>query len=156
MAVIGSRHTLPARRTRDRRAVSWLSTTCPDTTGRRRKSCAASPRWDTTRSARTCIIAKRRARGPTTRRRPRARGGVPDERLVGDVGGAAAHLRLLPSSNRKVGVIGYCSGGRQSVLAACSRDLNAAVDCYGAYVVSDSPQGGSVRMTSLVDRLPEL
>ena len=86
----------------------------------------------------------------------RARGGVPDERLIGDVGGAAAHLRLLPSSNRKVGVIGYCSGGRQSVLAACSVDLNAAVDCYGACVVSDSPQGGSVRMTSLVDRLPEL
>src|SRR5215470_5655654 len=64
----------------------------------------------------------------------RARGGVPDERLVADVGSAAAHLRLLPSSNGKVAVIGYCSGGRQSVLAACSLDLNAAVDCYGAYV----------------------
>ena len=51
----------------------------------------------------------------------RARGGVPDERIVGDVGGAAAHLRLLPSSNRKVVVIGYCSGGRQSVLAASPR-----------------------------------
>jgi carboxymethylenebutenolidase len=86
----------------------------------------------------------------------RARGGVPDERLVGDVGGAAAHLRLLPSSNGKVGVIGYCSGGRQSVLAACSVDLNAAVDCYGAYVTSDAPRGSSLRMTSLVDRLPDL
>jgi carboxymethylenebutenolidase len=86
----------------------------------------------------------------------RARGGVPDERLVGDVGGAAAHLRLLPSSNGKVGVIGYCSGGRQSVLAACSVDLNAAVDCYGAYVTSDAPAGSSLRMTSLVDRLPDL
>jgi carboxymethylenebutenolidase len=48
----------------------------------------------------------------------RAQGGVPDERLIGDVGGAAAHLRALPTSNGKVGVIGYCSGGRQSVLAA--------------------------------------
>jgi carboxymethylenebutenolidase len=86
----------------------------------------------------------------------RARGGVPDERLVGDVGGAAAHLRLLPSSNGKVGVIGYCSGGRQSVLAACSLDLNAAVDCYGAYVTSDAPEGSSLKMTSLVDRLPDL
>ena len=28
----------------------------------------------------------------------RARGGVPDERLVGDVGGAANHLRSLPVS----------------------------------------------------------
>jgi carboxymethylenebutenolidase len=64
---------------------------------------------------------------------------VPDERLVGDVGGAAAHLRQLSSSNGKVGVIGYCSGGRQSVPAACSVDLDAAVDCYGAYVASDAP-----------------
>ena len=50
----------------------------------------------------------------------RAQGGVPDERLVGDVGGAAAHLRSLASSNGKVATIGYCSGGRQSFLAACS------------------------------------
>src|SRR3984893_513323 len=35
----------------------------------------------------------------------RANGGVPDERLIGDVGGAATYLRLLPSSNGKVGVI---------------------------------------------------
>lgn len=86
----------------------------------------------------------------------RARGGVPDERLVGDVGGAAAHLRLLPSSNGKVGVIGYCSGGRQSVLAACSLDLDAAVDCYGAFVVNSAPEGAAVQASSLVDLLPNL
>ena len=86
----------------------------------------------------------------------RARGGVPDERLVADVGSAAAHLRLLPSSNGKVAVIGYCSGGRQSVLAACSLDLNAAVDCYGAYVVGDPPEGSALKMSNLVDRLPDL
>src|ERR1022692_3296401 len=44
----------------------------------------------------------------------RANGGVPDERLIGDVGGAAEWLRALPTSNQKAGVIGYCSGGRQS------------------------------------------
>src|SRR5579875_1393109 len=59
----------------------------------------------------------------------RAQGGVPDERLIGDVAGAAEWLRALPTSNGKVGVIGYCSGGRQSVLAACNLDLDAAVDC---------------------------
>jgi carboxymethylenebutenolidase len=48
----------------------------------------------------------------------RARGGVPDERLVGDVAGAATYLRELPEANGKIGVIGYCSGGRQSVLVA--------------------------------------
>ena len=71
----------------------------------------------------------------------RAAGGVPDDRLVGDVEGAARHLRSLEHSNGKVGVIGYCSGGRQSFLAACSLDLDAAVDCYGAFVVAKPPEG---------------
>ena len=52
----------------------------------------------------------------------RANGGVPDQRLIGDVAGAAARLRSLDTSNGKVGVIGYCSGGRQAVLAACNTD----------------------------------
>jgi carboxymethylenebutenolidase len=86
----------------------------------------------------------------------RAKGGVPDERLVGDVAGAAAHLRALTSSNGKVGVIGYCSGGRQALLAACGLDLQAAVDNYGAFVMSDSPSGSGLRATSLEDRLPGL
>jgi len=86
----------------------------------------------------------------------RAAGGVPDERLVGDVGGAAAYLRALPTSNGKVGVIGYCSGGRQSVLAACSLDLDAAVDCYGAFVTGTPPEGFPVKVTNLVDKLPQL
>ena len=86
----------------------------------------------------------------------RAQGGVPDERLVGDVGGAAAYLRSLPTSNGKVGVIGYCSGGRQSVLAACNLDLDAAVDCYGAFVTGTPPEGFPLKVTNLVDQLPNL
>jgi carboxymethylenebutenolidase len=80
----------------------------------------------------------------------RAQGGVPDERLVGDVGGAAAHLRALPSSNGKVATIGYCSGGRQSFLAACSLDLDAAVDCYGAFVVAPPPEGMPLKVQPIV------
>jgi carboxymethylenebutenolidase len=86
----------------------------------------------------------------------RAQGGVPDERLIGDVEGAAAYLRALPTSNGKVGVIGYCSGGRQSVLAACNVDLNAAIDCYGAYVTGTPPEGFPLKVTNLVDQLPNL
>ncbi len=86
----------------------------------------------------------------------RAKGGVPDARLVGDVGGAAAYLRSLPTSNGKVGVIGYCSGGRQSVLAACNLDLDAAVDCYGAFVTGTPPEGYPLKVTNLVDQLPGL
>jgi carboxymethylenebutenolidase len=85
----------------------------------------------------------------------RAQGGVPDERLVGDVGGAAGYLRALPTSNGKVGVIGYCSGGRQSVLAACNLDLDAAVDCYGAFVTGTPPEGAPMR-SNLVEQLPNL
>jgi carboxymethylenebutenolidase len=86
----------------------------------------------------------------------RARGGVPDERLVADVGKAAAYLRSLPTSNGKVGVIGYCSGGRQSVLAACQLDLDAAVDCYGAFVTGEPPASFPLDITNLVDQLPDL
>jgi len=71
----------------------------------------------------------------------RALGGVPDARLIGDVAGATAYLLGLTSANGKVGVIGYCSGGRQSFLAACSLPLDAAVDCYGAFVVGSPPEG---------------
>jgi len=86
----------------------------------------------------------------------RAKGGVPDERLVGDVAGAADVLRALPTSNGKVGVIGYCSGGRQAVLAACSLDLDAAVDCYGAFVTGTPPAEFPIKITNLVDLLPDL
>jgi carboxymethylenebutenolidase len=86
----------------------------------------------------------------------RAAGGVPDRRLVGDVGGAASYLRALPSSNGKVGVIGHCSGGRQSVLAACNLDLDAAVDCYGAFVTGTPPEGYPLQITNLVDQLANL
>jgi carboxymethylenebutenolidase len=86
----------------------------------------------------------------------RAQGGVPDERLIGDVEGAASHLRSLPTSNGRVGVIGYCSGGRQSVLAACNLDLDAAVDCYGAFVTGSPPEGFPLQVRNLVDQLPNL
>ena len=78
----------------------------------------------------------------------RAQGGVPDDRLVGDVAGAMAYLKGLTNSNGKVGTIGYCSGGRQSFLAAVSLDLDAAVDCYGAFVSGEAPEGVPLRSRS--------
>jgi carboxymethylenebutenolidase len=81
----------------------------------------------------------------------RANGGIPDERLVGDVAGAATYLRGLSSSNGKVGVIGYCSGGRQSFLAACSLPLDASVDCYGAFVTGTVPEGYPLQVKPIVD-----
>src|SRR5260370_40753743 len=46
-----------------------------------------------------------------------------------------------PNANGKVGVIGHCSGGRQSFLAAVILALDAAVVCYGGCVVGTPPAG---------------
>jgi carboxymethylenebutenolidase len=86
----------------------------------------------------------------------RAAGGVPDERLLGDLAGAAAYLRGLGSANGKVGIIGHCSGGRQAFLAACALDFDAAVDCYGAFVVGSPPEGFALKaqpVLPLADKL---
>jgi carboxymethylenebutenolidase len=86
----------------------------------------------------------------------RAAGGVPQDRLLGDLAGAAAYLRALPNSNGKAGIIGHCSGGRQSFLAACLLDFDAAVDCYGAFVAAPPPPGLPIAMEPLLplaDRL---
>ncbi len=84
----------------------------------------------------------------------RANGGVPDERLVGDVAGAVAYLKGLSSANGKIGTIGYCSGGRQSFLAGVSLDLDAVVDCYGAAVTGPVREGSTV--VPIVDKTPSL
>jgi carboxymethylenebutenolidase len=86
----------------------------------------------------------------------RANGGVPDERLVGDVAGAMEYLKGLGNSNGKVGTIGYCSGGRQSFLAAVSLELDAAVECYGAFIVGEIPAGMPLKVTPIVDKTPSL
>jgi carboxymethylenebutenolidase len=86
----------------------------------------------------------------------REAGGVPDEQFVGDAGGAIESLRSLPTSNGKVGVIGYCSGGRHSFLTAVSLPVDAAVDCYGAFVTGTVPEGFPLKVGPLVDRTPDL
>ena len=86
----------------------------------------------------------------------RAQGGVSDEQLVGDVAGAMAHLTSLAISNGKVGVIGYCSGGRQSFLSGCRLPLNAVIDCYGAYVSLDSPPEFPIKVTGLLGEVGNL
>src|SRR5512137_2132968 len=64
-------------------------------------------------------------------------GGMPDDRTLGDVNGSIAYLRTLPYCNGKVGIIGYCSGGRQAYLAACKLPgIDATVACYGGGVVA--------------------
>jgi len=63
----------------------------------------------------------------------REAGGASDDQVKGDAQGAIDFLRGRAESNGKVGVIGYCSGGRQTFMVACSLDVDAAVDCYGGF-----------------------
>ena len=73
--------------------------------------------------------------------RVRAAGGVADEQVVGDVAGCMEFLRAQPYANGKVGVIGFCSGGRHTYLAACTlAGIDAAVDCWGGNVIVDDPK----------------
>ena len=65
----------------------------------------------------------------------RDKGGMPDARTLGDAAGAISYLQHLSGYNGKVGIIGFCSGGRQVFLAACKlKGLSAAVDCWGGGV----------------------
>src|SRR5580698_1429017 len=82
---------------------------------------------------------------------------IPDERVVAEVEGAVAYLKGLPNANGKIGVIGHCSGGRQSFLAAVSLPLDAAVDCYGGFVVGTPPEGHPLHgVPPLIDRVADL
>jgi carboxymethylenebutenolidase len=68
-------------------------------------------------------------------------GGVSDDDVVGDCTGARDYLRALPYSSGKVGLIGTCSGGRHTFLAACkAQGFDAAVDCWGGGVVAARDQ----------------
>jgi carboxymethylenebutenolidase len=58
-----------------------------------------------------------------------------DATALGDLEGAADFLRARPDVSGKVGCIGFCMGGRYTLLFACRSDrLNAAVDCWGGFI----------------------
>jgi carboxymethylenebutenolidase len=84
----------------------------------------------------------------------RADGGVPDEQVMGDVGAAVDHLRGLDSSNGKVAVIGHCSGGRQTFLAAATLPIDAAIVCYGGMIAGESAPYPT--MVPLLHRAPDV
>lgn len=85
--------------------------------------------------------------------------GLPDSQAVQDLEGAAAHLRSLSGATGKIGCIGFCSGGRQTLLFACSSNkVDAAIDCWGGFVGRATPDAPTTaaRPTppmTMVDRL---
>ena len=65
-------------------------------------------------------------------------------------------LRALPASTARSASSATAPAGRQSVLAACNLDLDAAVDCYGAFVIGTPPEGFPLKVPGLVDQVPNL
>lgn len=62
----------------------------------------------------------------------------PDSRAVGDLDAAAVYLKSQPQCNGKVGIIGFCSGGRYTLMTACqSVNVDAAVDSAGGFIIQD-------------------
>ncbi|HUA12431.1 MAG TPA: dienelactone hydrolase family protein [Solirubrobacteraceae bacterium] len=65
---------------------------------------------------------------------------LPDERVLEDLTGAIDVLRGRRDARGPVGIIGFCMGGRYSLLAACSlTGLDAAVDCWGGFIDRSTP-----------------
>jgi carboxymethylenebutenolidase len=58
-----------------------------------------------------------------------------DETALGDLEAAAALLQARGDVSGRLGCIGFCMGGRYTLLFACASDrLDAAVDCWGGFI----------------------
>ncbi len=86
-----------------------------------------------------------------------AAGGITDDECMGDVGGALAYLGSQLFSTGKVGVVGFCSGGKQAYLAAARLRVSATVVCYGGRIVAapeditDPTPVPPIELTELID-----
>jgi carboxymethylenebutenolidase len=64
-----------------------------------------------------------------------------DATVLGDLEGAADLLRAREDCDGTVGCIGFCMGGRYTLLLACaSNRLDAAVDCWGGFIQAATPE----------------
>lgn len=60
-----------------------------------------------------------------------------DERILVDVDATREHLREAGHDERRVGIVGFCFGGRVTFLVAVERELGAGVGFYGGGIVSE-------------------
>jgi carboxymethylenebutenolidase len=64
-----------------------------------------------------------------------------DATALGDLEGGADFLRAREDVTGRIGCIGFCMGGRYTLLFACSSDrLDAAVDCWGGFIDKATPE----------------
>jgi carboxymethylenebutenolidase len=79
---------------------------------------------------------------------------LPDSQIVRDLEAAAAFMRAQDGANGKVGCVGFCVGGRWTLLFACSSGkVDAAIDCWGGFIIRATPEAVSTpeRPTPVID-----
>ena len=89
---------------------------------------------------------------PEVSGKAREAGGVHDSSVMADVDASLSFLKNQVNANGKVGVIGMCSGGRHTFLAASTLDgIDAAVDCWGGGVIAAPETLSPARPVAPVD-----
>jgi len=78
--------------------------------------------------------------------------GVSDEGILADVDATVSHLEAQGFDASRIGIVGFCFGGRVTFLVAARRALGAAVGFYGGGIVKASPLG----LGALVDEASAL
>lgn len=78
--------------------------------------------------------------------------GMTDEGILVDVDAALDHLRAAGFADAKIGITGFCFGGRVTFLASVRRSLGAGVTFYGGGIVKP----GGLPFPALVDEAASL
>lgn len=78
--------------------------------------------------------------------------GMSDEGVLVDVDATVEHLERQGFPPSRIGIVGFCFGGRVAFLVAARRALGAAVTFYGGGIVAASPMG----FPMLLDDAPAL
>jgi len=75
-----------------------------------------------------------------------------DDAILADVDATIEYLRGLGFADRRIGIVGFCFGGRVSFLTATHRSIGAAVGFYGGGIVTARfPQ-----FPALIERAPTM
>ena len=64
-----------------------------------------------------------------------------DEKELMDVDACIEHLRSAGFDDRRIGIVGFCMGGRVTFLVSARRAIGAAVGFYGGAIVGGWPPG---------------
>jgi len=78
--------------------------------------------------------------------------GLDDDALLRDVGASLGHLHSVGWADGQVGIVGFCMGGRVSMLASLRRPFGAGVGFYGGGIVT----GRFPQFPPLIDEVPTL